>query len=293
MLATGADGETIEFILEDGAPKYYIIGESGVGKTSLIKLIYEHEANKQPPVYMNINSRRASHGTTDNIIEYPWTDGKRHFTLVDTMGFGELKHGTVPHREAITRVGKSVLHCADGVAGIIVVGRTGPLGDQLRRNVKCAQELIGDKSIPILLLLLEGEDIPNTDEWVIRERKELEANLDLKGRDTIICGCAKMDPRRHYTAEKRKTMHQVVAWLSQDRQNQQVFKDESSFYAKVSACLGALGFSAIVDTAVYGVAAAFGAGVLGGLLLGCAVYYGGTFIHHKLKCRRINKLLNL
>jgi len=156
-----------------------IIGETGSGKSSVIKLL---TGNKEIPT-----SDQAIGCTFECKI---YDHGE--FLFIDTTGFGEGSKGTVPDAKAVGKLIKFLTANKDGFSLIVTVRQRGKITEIDENNYKLFHDTLCEEKIPNLLLITGCELDDPINQWWNCNKKFFIDNYKMKF-VSGICICAADD----------------------------------------------------------------------------------------------------
>ncbi|KAG1719357.1 P-loop containing nucleoside triphosphate hydrolase protein [Suillus lakei] len=144
-----------------------ILGESGVGKSSLINLIIGRDVAETSPDAL---------ATTVDTAPYDVTIRGQNFRLWDTVGLNEGSEGRVPAAAAANKLTQFLgdLSKGDGVHLLVNCVRGTRITRAMRTNYQTFISAIGHSKVPIVIVATCLEDFhPVTTEWWNQSKDQL------------------------------------------------------------------------------------------------------------------------
>ena len=163
-----------------------IFGESGVGKSALINLIYDRLIVK--------SSSQAIGCTTENAKVTGILEDQPHlsFDLYDTVGLSESAQGSVPTVTAFIQLIKLAYAIPNGINLLICCAEKGRIsGERFESNYKIFKDGLCDNRIPCLLVLTRCDDEGPSDEWWTDNKNDVRNRLGFDFIDAVCVSTIK------------------------------------------------------------------------------------------------------
>ncbi|CAF0741297.1 unnamed protein product [Adineta steineri] len=154
-----------------------IFGESGVGKSSLINLLFNKDIAE---------TSDAALGCTFESKLYRGDREGHSFNIYDTTGLNESEKGLVKPEVAVGNLMKLINSLTDGIHLLIMCMKKGRINNAVSNNYQLFYDGIFEASVPILLVVTQCELDDPIDSWKIHNQALLRSQFKMNFHD-IIC----------------------------------------------------------------------------------------------------------
>jgi len=189
------------------AKKILIIGEAGVGKSSMINVLVDKDVATVSDGAKGCTFQFKTHSYNGNDV------AQESWNFIDTVGLNEAPGGTIDNKTAAKLLIDFMKRNRQGFHGVIMVMKKGRISESFERNHNLFVRTMLNRQVPCILMISHCEEDEPMDNW-----KYETSNLDAIHEYCfahIVCGTLKKGGRfeSDLIALRRQTRNEIFKAL--------------------------------------------------------------------------------